>query len=143
MELAVVILGVYKELKVMKTKSPLDLVRVLHGLFSVPFIAISVFLYARFSWAFSRQTSRNLIKISWIMLSENLLNLILRLFVQVKTMDFKRENLISCFVPVVFAICWAVICYLSTKKQGDYGAPPGLLWKQSKDFIEKNHQNMS
>ncbi len=127
----------------MKSKAPLDMVRVLHGLFSIPFVAVSLFLYMRFQWAFSRQTCRNLIKIAWIMLSENLLNLILRMFVQVKTMNFERDNLIQCLIPFVLAVCWAIICYVATSKQGDYGAPPGLLWRQSKDFVEKNHEQLS
>ena len=143
-DMAIKIFDIYKHREhIQKGQSVLDLVRILYGLFSIPFIAIAYFLYIRFKLAFSRQTSRNMIKLSWVMISENCLNFILRFFVEVKTMDFSYRNLSQFLVPVLFFVCWVGICYISTKKQGDYDAPPGLLYLQSRDFIEKNSEQMT
>ena len=41
-------------------------------------------------------------------------------------------------IPVVFTILWSIICYIAFRKQGNYGAPPGLLYMQAEmEFNEK------
>lgn len=105
----------------------LDLIRLLEGFITIPLLVASVYLFVRFKHAFSRATSRNVIKISYIMLAENFMNCLLRFAVGVKLL-FKSFVLLKNFViPVGFICLWGLVLYLALGKDGDYGAPPGML----------------
>ena len=69
-----------------------------------------------------------------MMLSENILNFILRFFVGLKSMlknfDEKSEikSIVYMIIPIFFGICWAFICCKALKQDGEYGAPPGMMY---------------
>lgn len=98
---------------------------------------MSIYLYFRFMHAFSRSSQRNIISITYMMLSENVLNFILRFFVGLKSMlknfDEKSEikSLVYMTIPLLFGICWAFVCCKAKKKNGEYGAPPGMMYQQN------------
>ena len=70
------------------------------------------------------------------MLSENILNFILRFFVGLKSMlknfDEKSEikSVVYIVIPIFFAICWAFVNCKARKADGNYGAPPGMMYQQ-------------
>lgn len=69
------------------------------------------------------------------MISESILNLVLKVIVGIKellTTD-DPKTVIQLVAPIVFGISWIIICYFSKKKDGEYGAPPGLLYNTSKE----------
>ena len=68
-----------------------------------------MFFFLRFKHAFSRLSSRNIIKISSVMLLENILNFVLRLLVGLKLLFNSRETLENLVIPIVFAVMWATI----------------------------------
>jgi hypothetical protein len=76
-----------------------------------------------------------------MMLSENILNFILRFFVGLKSMlknfDEKSEikSVIYMIIPIFFGICWALICCKARKKNGEYGAPPGMMYQQNQKEV--------
>jgi len=78
-----------------------------------------------------------------MMLSENILNFILRFFVGLKSMlknfDEKSEikSVIYMVIPIFFGTCWAFICCNARKKNGEYGAPPGMMYQHDKQEIKK------
>jgi len=71
------------------------------------------------------------------MFSENVLNFILRFLVGLKSMlnnfDQKSEvkSLIYMTIPLIFGICWAFVCCKAKKMNGEYGAPPGMMYQQN------------
>jgi hypothetical protein len=71
------------------------------------------------------------------MLTENILNLIIRFFVGLKFMlisiDEKAsiKSIVYMLIPILFASLWTFICCKALKKDGDYGAPPGLMYMQT------------
>jgi hypothetical protein len=73
-----------------------------------------------------------------MMLCENILNFILRFFVGLKFMlnnvDEKNsiKSLVYMVIPIIFAITWGIICCKSRKKNGEYGAPAGMMYMQQK-----------
>lgn len=77
------------------------------------------------------------------MLSENIFNSILRFIVGLKfmfnNMDEKNEikNIIYMVIPIIFAIMWFVICCQAHKKNGEYGAPAGMMYMQQKAEYEQ------
>lgn len=121
----------------------MDLVEILQEIFSVPFLMVSIYLFARFKHAFSRHTSRNVSKIAYLMLSENILNCILRFFVGIKLLFFEKMTLKNFLVPAIFASIWAVVAILSYQKNGDYGAPRGLLYMQEEEERKKADRQSS
>lgn len=68
------------------------------------------------------------------MLAENILNLIIRFFVGLKfmlvNMDEKTsiKSLVYMLIPILFASLWAIVCCAARKKDGEYGAPPGMMY---------------
>ena len=82
----------------------------LQAIFTVPLIALSTYLFIRFKKAYSRNTMKNLITISFLMLVENGLNGILRFMVGLKAFlssdQSKINALINFILPVIFAIIW-------------------------------------
>lgn len=60
------------------------------------------------------------------------MNFVLRFVVALKTMvDTLRDDkskVVYLVVPLIFGIIWVTICFLSSKKHGEYGAPPGMLY---------------
>ena len=64
------------------------------------------------------------------MLSENVLNFILRFFVGLKILFIEKMSLRNFLVPVIFGAAWAIIIVLAYRKDGEYGAPRGLLYMQ-------------
>ena len=100
----------------------------------MPFLLVSMCLYFRFVHAFSRSTQKNIISVTYMMLSENILNFILRFFVGLKFMlknfDGKSEikSVVYMVIPIFFGICWAFICCKARKQDGEYGAPPGMMY---------------
>ena len=71
------------------------------------------------------------------MLSENVLNCILRFFVGLKLLFFEKMSLKNFLVPAIFGVAWIIIVILAYQKNGEYGAPRGLLYLQDQD--EKKH----
>jgi len=80
------------------------------------------------------------------MLTENILNLIIRFFVGLKFMlisiDEKAsiKSIVYMLIPILFASLWTFICCKALKKDGDYGAPPGQMYMQSQAELVKNKQ---
>lgn len=109
-----------------------DMLRIMQAMISIPFLLISSILFLRFKHAFSRATSGNIVKISYFMFAENILNFILRFVVAVKTMAdtliYDKYRAVYMMIPLLFGIIWVAICYISSNKQGEYGAPPGMLY---------------
>ena len=64
------------------------------------------------------------------MLSENVLNFILRFFVGLKLLFFEKMSLRNFLVPAIFGFVWAIVAYIAYNKNGDYGAPKGLMFMQ-------------
>jgi len=64
------------------------------------------------------------------MLIENVMNFVLRFLVGLKLLFNTRETLENFIIPLVFACFWLVIYVLSMKRDGEYGAPAGLLYMQ-------------
>jgi len=105
-----------------------DLVRLLEGLFSIPFLLISIYLIYRFKHAFCRQTSKNIMHICFLMLTENILNAFLRLVVGIKVLFVDKRTLGNMLLPVLFAALWSIIATISCNADGNYNAPPGMLY---------------
>lgn len=118
----------------------IDAVRILYGLFSIPFLSLSMFLFLRFKHAYCRQNSRNIVIISYLMIIENIANVILRFTVGLKLVLVKLTLdvvlLKNFMLPLMFVCMWMAICYVAYCKNGDYGAPPGMLYMQYCQEIE-------
>lgn len=128
---AVEVFNIYKEIKSGELHGQkLDLIRLVEGLFSIPFLLSSMYLMIRFKHGFSKATQRNIVKISILMMSENSLNITLKFAVGVKHIFLSQSFLTSMILPCLFFGLWSIILYFSNKKDGDYGAPPGLLYMQ-------------
>ena len=106
----------------------------------MPFLIVSLYLFARFKHAFSRHTNRNISKIAYLMLSENVLNCILRFFVGLKLLFFEKMTLKNFLVPAVFGAIWAIVAVLAYQKQGNYGAHRGMLYMQEEQ--EKKNEKV-
>ena len=47
-------------------------------------------------------------------------------------------------IPIIFATLWTIICCKARKQDGDYGAPPGMMYNQQKAELQKFYKmNMS
>jgi len=58
-----------------------------------------------------------------------LLNMLLKLFVGIKQNLFSnKEALYSFLAPGVLLLCWIVIGIMAYYKDGEYEAPPGMLY---------------
>jgi len=71
------------------------------------------------------------------MFAQNILVGILRLFVGLKIMFVdmaSRENFLA---PTIFATIWVIIGVIAYRKNGEYGAPWGLLYMQQEQEREK------
>ena len=110
-----------------------DLVKLLEGVFSIPFLLVSVYLFIRFKYAFSRQTSKNVVHICYLMLTENILNAFLRLVVGVKVLFIDKRTLGNMLLPVFFAVLWSMIATIACNADGNYNAPPGMLYMQQEN----------
>ena len=71
-------------------------------------------------------------KICYLMFTENILNFILRFIVALKmmvdTLSNDKTKMVYLIIPLIFGIVWVTICYFASKKNGEYGAPPGMLY---------------
>ena len=106
------------------------MIRIVEGLFSIPFIFSSMYLLVRFRHSFSKATQRNVVKISILMMSENALNCTLKFAVGVKHIFLYKSFLTNLILPVVFFTLWSIVYFISNSKNGEYGAPAGLLYMQ-------------
>ena len=81
-------------------------------MFTVPIMSLSIYLYARFKFNYSRGSMKNIIIISALMLIENSSNTILRFFVSLKVLlnnpshMHKIVILWSVTAPLIFATIW-------------------------------------
>ena len=111
------------------------IVMLLQALFTVPLIAICSYLFFRFKKAYSRNTMKNLITISTLMMMENGLNAILRMMVGLKAFLSQDEQkvwaLFNFVLPVTFGVIWLNIRVVVTAEKLFYGAPISSL-KQEK-----------
>ena len=62
------------------------------------------------------------------MISENVMNCILRFAVGLKLLFEEKQSLKNFILPILFGLLWCVICTLACKKNGDYDAPPSLYY---------------
>lgn len=67
------------------------------------------------------------------MVTQNTLVALLRLFVGLKSMFTDLTSKQNLLIPAVFGTIWLLLAYLSYKKNGDYGAPWGLLYSQQEE----------
>lgn len=79
------------------------------------------------------------------MILENILNIILRFTVGLKLilvkLCFDQVLIKNIVIPIVFTLLWTVIGYMAYRKNGEYGAPPGLLYMQAEqEYTEKTKQ---
>ena len=122
----------------------IDSVRILYGLFSIPFLILSIVLFLRFKHAYCRQNSRNIVIIGYLMIFENIANVILRFTVGLKVLLVKLTidsvMMKNFMLPLMFVCMWIAICYVAYCKNGDYGAPPGMLYMQYCDEIEEKQR---
>lgn len=86
-----------------------------------------MYLMIRFRHGFSKATQRNIVKISFLMLSENTLNGLLKFAVGVKHIFLYKVFLTNLILPAVFLTIWTGILIIACRKDGEYGAPPGLF----------------
>ena len=102
-------------LKIMIESFLSPFVLVLQAMFTVPLISLSIYLYARFKYNYSRGSMKNMIIISGLMLIENSSNTILRFFVSLKVLlnnpshMHKIVILWSVTLPWIFATLWFFI----------------------------------
>jgi len=78
------------------------------------------------------------------MLSANLLDLLIKVFVGIKNDLFidhrailsgqvsvkSQEMLVGFLAPAIFSALWVIIATIAHSKNGDYKAPPGMLYMQ-------------
>lgn len=64
------------------------------------------------------------------MLTENVLNAVLRFVVGVKSLFVNHSTLANLLIPILFAVFWSIICTIAVNTDGDYDAPMGLLYMQ-------------
>ena len=68
------------------------------------------------------------------MLIENILNFILKFIVGIKmiidTLLNDKSRALNLVVPIIFGIAWAFVLKIAKRKNGDYDAPPGMLYMQ-------------
>ena len=73
MEVAIKILKLYQEMMNKKTGGQkietFDLIKILQGLFSIPALLVSIFLFIKFKHAFSVHTQNNIFIISCLMIT--------------------------------------------------------------------------
>ena len=104
---------------------------ILQLVFSVPLIACAFVLWLRFKYFFSLTNMKNIQYISALMLFENSINCILRFFVGVKQFLSSPNTvflpMVNFAMPLIFAIFWSYVCYISQGKNGHYGAPISML----------------
>ena len=65
---------------------------------------------------------------------------ILRLFVGLKMMFVDIASRENFFAPTIFASLWIIIGSIAYRKNGEYGAPWGLLYMQQEEEREKLNQ---
>ena len=76
----------------------------------------------------------NIVRISHLMLLENILNFVLSIIVGVKmileTLRNDKTRLFCLTVPIFFGLFWLMILNSAKAKKGEYGSPPGMLYMQ-------------
>lgn len=113
------------------------MIKILQGLFSIPALLVSMFLFLKFRHAFSIHTQNNLFRISCLMFAQNVLVAILKLFVGLKIMFVDMSSREKFIVPTIFATFWFLIGIVAYRKNGEYGAPWGLLYMQQEQERER------
>ena len=117
-----------------------DMIQILQFLFPIPALIISIFLFLKFRHAFSIHTQHNIFRICCLMLSQNILVGILRLFVGLKIMFVDMASRENFFAPTILATLWIIIGVIAYRKNGEYGAPWGLLYMQQEEERDKLNQ---
>lgn len=81
------------------------------------------------------------------MIIENIANVILRFTVGLKLLLVKLTLdmvlLKNFMLPLMFVVMWVAIWYVAYCKNGDYGAPPGMLYMQYCQEIEEKERLIS
>ena len=81
------------------------------------------------------------------MIIENIANVILRFTVGLKLVFIKLTLdiviLKNFMVPLMFVCLWIAICYVAYCKNGDYGAPPGMLYMQYCQEIDDKERQIT
>jgi hypothetical protein len=81
------------------------------------------------------------------MICENIANVILRFTVGLKVLLVKLTIdavlLKNFMLPLMFVCLWMAICYVAYCKNGDYGAPPGMLYMQYCEEIEEKQRQIT
>ena len=106
---------------------------ILQAIFTLPLLALSIYLFTKFKYAFNISCMRNIIIISSLMIIENGMNLILRFMVGLKSFLSQEEEksfaLLNFTLPIVFVTCWMYVRQEAEIKDGHYGAPISLMKK--------------
>lgn len=111
----------------------IEMSKLVEGLFSIPFILASLVLMVRFRNGFSITTNRNIIYVSVLMMSENASNMTLKFAEGVKHIFLDLTLVTNLVVPAALFCIWFGIFVVAYGKDGDYGAPPGMLYIQQED----------
>lgn len=57
------------------------------------------------------------------------LNMLLKLFVGIKQNMFNSNSSLQSFlIPAVFLLLWIVVGIIASNRDGEYDAPPGMLY---------------
>ena len=72
----------------------------------------------------------NVRSVCCLMIFQNLMNSILGFGVGIKILFGTRKSLVDALVPFAFFVAWIFVFYNAYKKNGNYNAPPGLLYMQ-------------
>lgn len=71
------------------------------------------------------------------MFAQNLLVATLRLFTGLKIMFVDMNSREQFFIPTTFGALWIILGIIAYRKNGEYGAPWGLLYMQQEQEREK------
>lgn len=75
------------------------------------------------------------------MANAHLLNMLLKLFVGIKSNLFINQSALQSFlIPTVLLLLWIIIGFIGYQKDGDYDAPPGMLYMQDKAELEEKER---
>lgn len=89
----------------------------------------------RFKYSYTQTTSRNIVKICILMMSENALNCLLKFAVGVKHIFLSLSLLTNLILPSVFFALWIGVFAIAYAKNGEYQAPPGMLYMQQEEEL--------
>ena len=90
----------------------------------------------KFFYIFLWYIRKNIFNIGCLMVCANMANMLLRFLAGIKEdLETIQVEVQAISAPALFSSFWALVGVLAYRKDGQYGAPPGMLYMQEKELL--------